>query len=238
MSEEQLLLLATTAVLAITHTILGPDHYIPFIAISKARNWSNIKTLIITIFCGFGHILSSILIALAGVALGIAVTSLQFIEDVRGDIAGWLLIVFGLFYFLWGIKKSFKFKPHSHIHSHFDGGLFEHEHTHTHESEHTHLHTSEKKNITPWVLFIIFVFGPCEPLIPLLIYPAYRQNYFDVFLISLVFGSVTILTMVIITFMGLFGIKLIPLNKLERHIHALAGMTILICGIMVKILGL
>ncbi len=47
-----------------------------------------------------------------------------------------------------------------------------HAHEHTHDGEHAHVHESESSSITPWVLFVIFVLGPCEPLIPLLMFPA------------------------------------------------------------------
>jgi len=229
---SELLILSVTAVtLGFVHTIVGPDHYVPFIAIAKARNWSNTKVLSIVSLCGVGHILSSVIIGLIGIALGITISSLKMFESSRGEIAGWLLIGFGLLYMIWGIKKSIKNKPHSHVHFHDDGS--EHVHEHTHEENHLHIHTADKKNITPWMLFIIFAFGPCEPLIPLLMYPAASQNYFAVAVVTIVFGLVTIATMLGMTFLGLKGINLLPFNKLERHVHAIAGLTILVCGISI-----
>ena len=35
----------------------------------------------------------------------------------------------------------------------------------THHGEHMHPHLVGA-SLTPWALFVIFVFGPCEPLIP------------------------------------------------------------------------
>jgi nickel/cobalt transporter (NicO) family protein len=37
MTNEFLILIATTASLALVHTLAGPDHYLPFIVISKAK---------------------------------------------------------------------------------------------------------------------------------------------------------------------------------------------------------
>ena len=236
MSNELLVLLFTAASIGFVHTIAGPDHYLPFIAISKAREWSNLRTLLILIPCGIGHILSSVVIGLVGVAAGIAIYSIESIESVRGDIAAWLLIGFGLAYTIWGIKKSIKNKPHTHFHIHPDGNT--HLHQHTHEGEHTHVHTSEGKKITPWVLFIVFIFGPCEPLIPLVKFPAAKGNYFEVIIVSVVFGTITIAAMIGMTFLGLYGISFLPLKKLEKNMHVLAGLTILLCGIGVKFLGL
>ena len=41
-------LLSTAAILGIVHTILGPDHYVPFVAMGRARGWSLGRTLGIT----------------------------------------------------------------------------------------------------------------------------------------------------------------------------------------------
>lgn len=234
--SELVILISTAVALGFVHTIIGPDHYVPFIAIAKARSWSNPKVLGIVSLCGLGHILSSVIIGLIGIALGITISSIEAFESSRGEIAGWLLISFGLIYMIWGIKKSFKNKPHTHIHIHPDGSS--HNHEHIHEEEHIHVHTTDKKNITPWMLFIVFAFGPCEPLIPLLMYPAAKQHYFSVVVVTVVFGVVTIATMLAMTFLGLKGMSFIPMQKLEKHIHTIAGLTILICGVGIIFFGL
>jgi hypothetical protein len=38
--------------------------------------------------------------------------------------------------------------------------------------------------------------------------------------------------------LGLYGIEILPQKKLEKHIHTIAGLTILLCGIGVQFLGL
>jgi len=237
MSEELTILLVTAASLGFVHTSLGPDHYLPFIAMSKARHWSVYKTSLVTILCGIGHVLGSVIIGLIGIAFGIAITKLQEIESTRGEIAAWLLISFGLVYLIWGLRKAYRNKPHSHIHFHQDGEV--HVHTHTHEKEHAHVHSDEKKaNITPWILFTIFVFGPCEVLIPLFMYTASLKNTIGLVLVTSFFGLATILTMLIIVLVSLSGIKLISFNKIEKYTHALAGAIILFCGLAIKFLGL
>lgn len=235
MSQDLALLALTAASIGFLHTILGPDHYIPFIAMSKARSWSVKKTILITSACGVGHVLSSVIIGLVGIGFGIAVSKLEIIESTRGEIAGWLLIGFGLAYLVWGIKKAFKNKPHTHVHLHENGTV--HLHEHTHHQEHAHPHDSKKKNITPWVLFTIFVFGPCESLIPILMYPAATQSISGLFLVTTVFGLTTILTMLSIIVISLRGINLLNFGKLERYTHALAGGMILLCGLVIIFLG-
>lgn len=231
-----MLLAITAATVGFLHTVLGPDHYVPFIAMSKARNWSIKKTLLITSACGLGHVLSSVVIGLIGIGFGIAVSELEIIESARGEIAGWLLIGFGFAYLLWGLKKAFKNKPHTHIHLHENGIM--HLHEHTHHNEHAHPHNDEKKNITPWVLFTIFVFGPCEALIPIVMYPAATKSVSGLFLVTTVFGITTILTMLSIILISLYGINLVNVGKIEKYTNALAGGLILLCGLAINFWGL
>ena len=37
---------------AFFHTLLGPDHTLPFIVLARARGWSMARTLAITFVCG------------------------------------------------------------------------------------------------------------------------------------------------------------------------------------------
>lgn len=228
---ENSAILLTAASLGFIHTVLGPDHYIPFVALSKARGWSDKKTALITFLCGLGHVASSVLIGLAGIAVGAAVSRLEWLEGLRGDAAGWLLLSFGLAYMVWGIKKAVKGERHSHLHTHGEGA--EHSHGHGHEADHAHPH-GEKTSVTPWALFIVFVFGPCEPLIPVLMYPALKSGMALALTTAAVFSVVTIITMMVTVFLLLRGIRLFPVERMERYAHALAGFAIFTCGVAVK----
>ena len=237
MSDDLLILTLTAASIGFVHTILGPDHYIPFIAMAKAGKWSKFKTTWITALCGVGHVLSSVVLGLIGIALGVMVSNLQAIESFRGEIAGWLLLSFGFIYMIWGIRRAYRNKPHTHLHLHSDGTA--HEHKHAHFESHVHVHQDSKKpNMTPWILFTIFVFGPCEPLIPILMYPAATKSTFGLILVTTVFAIVTISAMLTIVLIALKGINLITMNSLERYTHALAGGLIFFSGIAITFLGL
>ncbi len=236
MKNELAILMITAASIGFLHTLFGPDHYVPFIVMAKARKWSLVKTSWITLLCGLGHIFSSVLIGLVGIALGITVSKLNVIESFRGGLAAWMFTAFGLVYFIWGIPRAFKNRPHTHWHAH--GDKTEHLHTHKHDNDHLHIHNEDGKNITPWILFTIFLFGPCEPLIPLLMYPAAKSSYWGLLLVTGVFGSVTIITMLSIVIISSWGINFLPIRKLERFTHALAGGAILLCGMAIIFLGL
>ena len=69
MTPEISMLAISAAAIAFLHTILGPDHYLPFVAMSKARGWGMAKALRITLLCGVGHLAGSVLLGAAGIGL-------------------------------------------------------------------------------------------------------------------------------------------------------------------------
>ena len=262
-------LLATAAAIGLVHTLSGPDHYLPFVAMSRAGRWSLRKTLGVTLACGVGHVLSSFVLGIIGIAIGTAVGTLEWLEDFRGELAGWLVLGFGLAYMAWGLRRARRNRPHSHWHAHADGTV--HDHSHVHHAEHIHVHQAQvgasqesttttacchgaepdpqkptgplhgpmppaarPRSMTPWLLFTIFVFGPCEPLIPLLMVPAAKTNRLGVLLVTLVFGIVTLAAMTAMVIGGCLGLSKVSFARAERYGHALAGAAITACGLAMK----
>lgn len=222
----------TAIVIGVIHTIIGPDHYLPFIVMAKARNWSKQKTLRITILCGLGHVGSSVLLGAIAIIFGASIIALAGIESFRGDLAAWALVFFGMTYLVWSLRKELKNRTHTHEHEHSDGSEHSHEHSHVHEHGHVHKMDS-KKNLTPWVLFVIFVLGPCEPLIVLMMYPAITNNLFGLVLVVFAFCAATILVMMIMVLGALKGLSFLPLSKIEPHTNSIAGATIALCGVAI-----
>jgi nickel/cobalt transporter (NicO) family protein len=246
------LLILTAASIGFIHTLLGPDHYVPFVAMGAARRWSTRKTLWITSLCGVGHVLGSVAIGFVGIGIGVSLHKLEWLEGVRGDTAAWLLTGFGLAYLAWGLKKAWRARPHTHPHVHGDG-MF-HEHRHDHEGSHLHPHVSLRahahphphphagkdgaRSITPWALFVIFALGPCEPLIPVLMYPASQHSVWGTVAVVLAFGAATIATMLGVVYLASRGLRRLPLDTAERYSHALAGAALSLCGLGIVFLGL
>jgi sulfite exporter TauE/SafE len=228
------ILVWTALSIGFVHTIIGPDHYLPFIVMAKAKNWSQYRTFIITLIAGVGHVLGSVALGVVGIIIGGALNLMESIEAYRGDLASWLLIGFGIAYGVWGLRIGLRSVEHSHDHEH-DGDS--HHHKHHHLGRHRHLHGNEK-SITPWALFVIFVLGPCEPLIPILMYPAAQGSWIDVLYVSLAFGGATIVTMLGMVWLVSLGVMKIKLNFLEKYVHALAGFIIAFSGLSIKIFGL
>ena len=225
--------LAATGGVAFLHTLLGPDHYLPFIVLARARSWSMTRTLAVTAICGLGHVASSILLGGLGVGLGVAVARIEGVEGGRGDLAAWALVAFGLAYALWGLRHALRRRQGIETHEH-NGQV----HLHTHgDTSHQHAHGMGSK-LTFWALFLVFVLGPCEPLIPLFVLPASRGDWTLAAATAVVFTIVTLVTMVSLTAAALTGAKQLRLGPLERWSHALAGSVVAASGLAILFLGL
>ncbi len=276
------------------HTLAGPDHYLPFIAMAKAGHWSRKKTMVVTLLCGLGHVTSSLLLAALGALLFTsferAAGAVDAFADVRAKVATWALIVFGTLYAVWGLKRAFRGSTHTHVHAHADGTV--HGHGHGHDGAHLHPHVapaaarprsaseyfepaspgcadrSQRRSssstslevdvvapprarparsgsglarilgrapsFTPWILFTIFVFGPCEPLLPLVLAPQVAGQRGLWLLVVLSFTLATLTAMTAVVLVALRSTELLPTAwsaRLARFQHALAGSMIAACGV-------
>ncbi len=228
-------LLGLAATIGAVHTIMGPDHYVPFLAMARAGAWSLRKTIAVTVVCGVGHVLGSVLLGALGIGFGWALGGLDAFESARSSVAGWLLLGFGLAYTAWGVRRAIRNRPHSHLHVHGDGPA--HIHSHTHAREHAHVHAAEsgRSVMTAWALFAVFVFGPCEPLVPMLMYPAAEHSWWGICWVAAVFAAATVGAMTALVAAGYLGLAKIVLPGLERYSHAAAGLALTMCGLAIKL---
>jgi hypothetical protein len=227
-------LLAAAFGVGVVHTLLGPDHYLPFIMLAKARGWSRMRTIAVTSICGLGHIVSSVILGGFGIAFGVAVSQLEWAESSRGPLAAWALVAFGVAYALWGLRHALRRRKG--IEAHVHGNEV---HIHSHGLKpHGDDHHEIGANTTFWTLFIVFVLGPCEPLIPLFALPASQGRWDVATATAAVFGIATLVSMVGATLVGLKGLKMLNLGPLERWSHVLAGCVIAAAGLSVIYLGL
>jgi sulfite exporter TauE/SafE len=230
-AEIQVLMIAAVSI-ACLHTLTGPDHYIPFIALSKSRGWSFSRTIFWTVVCGCGHVWSSVLLGLAGAAVGWSLSKISWFENVRGGIAGWVLAGFGLLYGVWGLIKARQGIQHKHFDVYDDGSVYVYEHKNDEA-----VSPEERHVVTPWVMFLIFVLGPCEPMIPLLYFPAAKNSFGGMILLIIVYTVFTLIAMVVMVVLGYYGFSFLKTGKLERYVHVLGGVTIFICGAGMVFMG-
>lgn len=241
-------LLIGAASLGVLHTLIEPDHYLPFATLARLRGWSILHTMRTTFLCGLGHLLSSILIAFAGVAIGASVGEVEAVNDSLVGISKWVFFIFSLAYFIYGLKFAFAKKSleesdidsseqscctvenvhHSDEHS---DSFFCRACGHTHRA--AHLHSADGINF--WVLFFVFVFGPCEVLVPMVMYPASRFDWFGVAAVSGTFAFSTIAAMLAMVVSIYYGFKIINFDKIQRWGYLLTGVILLLCSIFMFI---
>lgn len=226
-------LTASAALLAFLHVVAGPDHVVPFVMLARAQGWSRGKTVAVTLACGVGHVLSSLLLGLLGLALGASLGHVTALEEVRGSVAAWGLVAFGLAYAAWGVRRGLLNRKQLAVHAHEDRV-----HIHAHGQQSHHHQRFEQSALTFWALFIVFAFGPCEPLIPLFIVPASRGLWGVAVVTGVVFALVTLVTMVAAVVVVREGFVRAPLGRLANWSHGLAGSVIAISGLAVIFLGL
>lgn len=241
MPNDLALLVVAAASVAFVHTLIGVDHYLPFVVLSRARRWSVRRTLAITLACGGAHVLSSVVLGTLGIAAGLAVSRLEAVEGTRGSLAAWGLIAFGGLYGAWGLHRALRERGRR-AYDFPSQQEMRDAHRHDHRgSLHRHHHGSDDtvpgRSLTPWVLFVVFALGPCEPLIPILMYPAATHSPAGLALVTGVFGLVTLATMSLAVLLALRGLEYVPIG-FERYGHALAGAAILISGLGIQMLGL
>jgi len=251
---------------ALFHTLAGPDHYVPFVALARSRGWSHGKLVAITTVSGLAHVSSSILLGLAAALLGAAFASVEQIRELAGSAAGYGLVALGAVYAAWGLWRTLNGRPHSHAHFHRDGTLHYHRHGHAalpvlaalphhhapemHEAlvgsaatagcDSTDSNTQERgPSSTPaWILFLIFAFGPCEPLIALSFPLGLARAWAQLAWVSAVFSAVTIATMVAVVLVAHAGLSRLHFPRLQKYVHVLSGLAIFACGGAIVWLGL
>jgi len=227
-------LLLAAAGVALIHTLLGPDHYLPFVALARARGWTPRRAMGVAAACGGAHVLSSLLLGALILLGGRRFASVDALQALRGEWAAWGLVAFGIAYGLWGLRRAVRrgggLRPHhhgEHLHLHL-GGSRPHGHSHRRDTPWTF-----------WALLLVFVVGPCEPLIPLLLMPSSRGRWALTAGTALLFALVTVATMVLLVRLALAGSARWSLPAgLQRFRHALAGVIVTCCGLAVLFLGL
>ncbi len=212
-------LLVAAVVIGFSHTAIGLDHTVPFVALGRARSWSLRRTLGWTALCGVAHVAASVLLGGVGIGLGIAVRDLELVDGARGSLAAWLLIAFGTVYAGWSFARGRRRQLAG-----VEGAP---------KSD-----AARSGAVTGWSLFIVFALGPCEPLVPLLFVPALKLGLAETTAVAATFGVTTIATMLCVVSAGYLGLSRVRCAALEHHAHTLAGIAVAGSGLAIQLFGI
>jgi hypothetical protein len=195
----------------------APDHWVPFVALSRARGWSARRTAAVTLACGFGHVTVSALFAIAGIFFGMRV--LGSVGERLGSVAPLLLIGFGVLYGLWGLRRALAPRFHGHAHDHYD-----------------HVHVQDPSRASAWMLFLLFSADPCIAVAPFIIAAA-PLGIGRTLAVVLFYEAATLATMLVLVLPARAGARVLRAPWLDRYGDAAAGGVIVIVGVLVVGLG-
>lgn len=232
--------LATVAITGFTvaffHAAI-PTHWLPFVLVARARNWSRGKTLLVTGFAGLGHIALTSLLGLA-----IAWFGFQLDEKLGRAfpwVTGGLLILIGLYYF-WQQWRGGGIRHH-----HLLGGQHRpsekcgHGHERSHWDEELKDSTLVSKKDGDWAaisgLFVMLTLSPCEGFLPVYL-SGVQFGWRGFFVLSAILAVATLLGMMLFTWLTLVGLEKIEVKNFERYESALLGALFSVLGILIIVL--
>jgi hypothetical protein len=207
-------LVAAAMTVAALHS-LAPDHWAPFAALSRARNWSAGRTARVTLFCGLGHVTVSAALGLVAIAIGVEV--IEALGAKMESFAGILLVTFGVAYAVWGLRKKAGHHLHGHSHPSYD-----------------HIH---EEKTTAWSLFALFSIDPCVALLPILVAAA-PLGWVAVLAVVVGYEIATITAMVSLVLLARAGVTRLKFDWIDHWGHVAAGGFIVLVGIVVGLLGI
>ncbi len=240
MNNTALLTIAATGFsVAFFHAVI-PTHWLPFVLVSRARNWSRAKTLGVAAFAGLGHVLLTTLLGLLIAWFGFQLN--HRIGHVFPWLVGGFLFAVGL-YFGWRqiLGKGLR-------HHHLPGGRHRpsaecgHEKNETHwehELEDSSLADAQPQTRTSdWAaaggLFVMLTLSPCETFLPIYLSGA-QFGWTGFFVLSGILAIGTLGGMLLFTWLTLMGLEHVNLRRFERMESGLLSVLFMILGILVVI---
>jgi putative Mn2+ efflux pump MntP len=197
-------LVAGTFILALIHALI-PNHWLPLVAVARAESWKARDINTVTFISATAHVLGTVAL---GLVLGMIGKELA--EEYGHTInvaASILLIIFGLIYYTVNL-------PHHH---------------HSQQQDVARYKRSKRK----WILiFIVMMFlSPCLEVESLFL-SAGAYGMSTVFLLSVVYGIVSISGILLLVNLGNKGVNLLPANFVEHNEKRISGAVLIIVGII------
>lgn len=222
MSTTPALLIAAAGV-GFGHAIL-PDHWVPLAVVGRTRRYPLTKVARLSGLAGIAHVLVSIVLGGVIVAVGLQLRST--VEHAQDAIVGSLLIATGLAF------AVLELTGHGHGHSH-DHDHDHHHHDHDH-ADHDHADHDERRRSSILAIMVPFGAAASPDLTILPVFLAATTAGAGAAIGSvIVFGAVTIATIVGLTLFAAAGGYQVRGQWLERWGNALTACVLLAIGLLV-----
>ena len=227
MSATPALLLAAAGV-GFGHAVL-PDHWVPLAVVGRTRRYPLSKIARLSSLAGVAHVLVSVLLGAVIVVVGLELRST--VEHAQNAIVGSLLIATGLAFLVLELTGH----GHGHGHTHDDD---HDQHTHGHHGGHAHDHHEPATRQSPShsLVAIMVPFGaaasPDLTILPVFL-AATTAGAGAAIGSVVVFGAVTIATIVGLTLFAAAGGYQVRGQWLDRWGNVFTALVLIVIGALV-----
>lgn len=227
------LLFGTSVLTAIFHTLI-PDHWLPFVLIGRARNWSARTTAAVSGLSALLHAGLSVLLGLAALRIGHEASRL--VGETLERASGTLLVLFGLGYAGWAWRKGGHFHPGGSIlHPPTEGpdcdgqeGIADPEHLHYHADAPLIRGVPGKSAV---YLALIVGLNPCVLILPIMLAAA-EHGRSMLALVTLAYTATTTALMVGLSVLGVAGGRRFEPPGAAKYMEMASGLLIAAVGIV------
>jgi ABC-type nickel/cobalt efflux system permease component RcnA len=232
MSGSAPALLAAAAGVGFGHAVL-PDHWVPLAVLGRTRRYPLSRVARLSGLAGVAHVVVSVVLGAVVIAIGLQFRST--IETAQDTIIGWILIATGVGFAV--LELTGRGHSHSHDHSHDHEHAGDHDHDHHADSHRAHDHGRPRTKFHGLAAVMVPFGAAASPDLTILpVFLAATAAGAATAVGSLViFGAVTIGTIVGLTVAATRGGYQIRGQWLERWGNAFTALTLVVIGALVLV---
>ena len=227
MTRTAFLLFLSSCSTAIIHALI-PDHWLPFVLMSRVERWSERRVAALTGLAGLLHVLVTMLAGGLTILIGSATVEKLAARTGRSldFLVGLLLVIFGVTYGIWRHRREARVHvrgdqaplvPPTHVHAH--GHLLE-----------RWFHPA----LTAGALVLVIGISPCALLVPIL-FAASVEGEAALLASALGFALCTVGTMVGVTVCAVRAMSRIDLPFFARYGDLISGALVSAIGLLMML---
>ena len=227
MTRTAILLFLSSCSTAIIHALI-PDHWLPFVLMSRVERWSERRVAALTGLAGLLHVLVTMLAG--GLTILVGSATVERLAARTGQslefLGGLLLVIFGLSYGFWRHRREAR------VHARDDRPTVDpsgHVHAHGHLLERW-FHGA----LTAGALVLVIGISPCALLVPIL-FAASVEGSGALLASAVGFGLCTVGTMVGVTVFAVRGMRRIDLPFFARYGDLISGALVSAIGLLMML---